>query len=126
MGAHIMSRTILIVDDSKLARKVLRDALPDRSDWDISEVSNGLEALEFSRRNTVDILFLDLTMPEMDGYELLEKLQTEKIRPFVIVVSADIQPKARERVISLGAATFVSKPVDADEIYSCLQEQGLL
>ena len=121
-----MSQTILIVDDSKLARKVLRDALPENSDWNVSEACNGLEALEFCQNNPVDILFLDLTMPEMDGYELLMQLQAEKYLPFVIVVSADIQPKAQERVISLGAKAFVSKPANADEISSCLREQGLI
>ncbi len=121
-----MSKRILIVDDSRLARRMLKDAIPPQCAYEIDEACNGMEALEFCRTAKVDILFLDLTMPEMDGYQLLEKLQNENILPFVIIVSADIQPKARERVLYLGAKTFINKPINPEKIYSCFQEQGLL
>jgi len=52
-------------------------------------------------------MFLDLTMPEMDGYEVLEALQKEDLNSFVIVVTADIQPVAQERVLKMGAIAFV-------------------
>ena len=72
-----MSFSILIVDDSRLARKFLKDALPDDIEFSISEASNGKEALEFIRNNQVDIMFLDLTMPEMDGFQLLKALKED-------------------------------------------------
>ena len=53
-----------------------------------------------------EIMFLDLTMPEMDGYGVLETLQKEGLNSFVVVVSADIQPIAQERVKQLGAIAF--------------------
>lgn len=125
MGLYMPHR-ILIVDDSKLARKVLKDALPVPNSFDISEAGNGMEALEFCRHNPVDILFLDLTMPVMDGYEFLEKMQSEGLRPAIVVVSADVQPKAKERVVALGARAFIGKPVNPSELSHCLQEQGFL
>jgi two-component system, chemotaxis family, chemotaxis protein CheY len=121
-----MTLRVLIVDDSRLARKILKDTLTTQSDCEISEVGNGVEALEFCRRNPVDVLFLDLTMPEMDGFEFLERMKSEEMSSFVIVVSADIQPKAQERVIALGAKAFIGKPATTAEISKCLQEQGFL
>ena len=53
-----------------------------------------------------DLIFLDLTMPEMDGYGVLETLK-RRVRSKVIVVSGDIQPEAHERVMALGALDFI-------------------
>jgi len=49
------------------------------------------------------MVFLDLTMPEMDGYEVLENIKAQNYKAVVIVISGDIQPDARERVLKLGA-----------------------
>ncbi len=118
-----MSFSILIVDDSRLARKFLKDALPDDIEFAISEACNGKEALEFIRNNQVDIMFLDLTMPEMDGFQLLKALKEDGFSTYIVIVSADIQPKARERVIELGANLFVGKPINADKIKSVIKDR---
>jgi CheY-like chemotaxis protein len=121
-----MSVSVLVVDDSPIARKMLRKALP--ADWDISvqEASNGEEALLAYRAGKVDVMFLDLTMPPMDGFQVLQALQAEDLNCFVIVVSADVQPQARERALGLGAIAFVSKPVNAEGIRTVLREYGVL
>ena len=62
------------------------------------------------------MLFLDLTMPVMDGYQVLEAIQTEGHKTLTIVISADIQPEARERVMSLKALDFIKKPIDQAEL----------
>ena len=71
-------------------------------------------------------MLLDLTMPVMDGFEVLEALQREGLKPFVIVISADVQPKAQERVKELGAVAFLKKPIKTDEITQVLKEHGIL
>ena len=71
-------------------------------------------------------MFLDLTMPEMDGYEVLETLRKEDLNCLVIVVSADIQPRAQERVLGLGAIAFIKKPVDAQKVETVLRQYGIL
>ena len=71
-------------------------------------------------------MFLDLTMPVMDGYEVLETLKREGLNAFVIVISADVQPKAQERVKELGAIAFLKKPVKTDEVKQVLREYGIL
>lgn len=120
-----MPLPILIADDSLLARKVLARALPQDWDVEITFASNGREALDAYRKGRASVMFLDLTMPEMNGYQVLDALQREDLNTFVIVVSADVQPMARERVRALGAAAFVAKPVTREVLVPVLREYGL-
>jgi len=117
---------VLICDDSGFARKQLARALP--ADWkvDLHYAANGLEWIEQVLMGHGDLIFLDLTMPEMDGYGVLETLQREGLRNKVIVVSGDIQPEAHKQVMALGALEFIKKPCTAEEIRSLLERLHLL
>lgn len=121
-----MPVSVLVVDDSPIARKMLIRSLP--ADWDveITQVSNGFEALAAYRAGKVDVMFLDLTMPEMDGYQVLETLRREDLNCLVIVVSADIQQRAKERVLEQGAIAFIQKPVNAAGLADVLKQYGML
>lgn len=121
-----MPTRILIVDDSPFARKLLQKALPSGPAVEVSQVGSGREAVEHCRTGRVDVMFLDLTMPDMDGYQVLEALRRNGSRCLVIVVSADVQPEAQERVRQLGAAAFVRKPADASRIQATLRDHGVL
>jgi len=116
---------VLIVDDSAMARKMLERALPAGWDISITHAANGHEALAAYRAGKAAVMFLDLTMPDMDGYEVLETLRREHLDCFVVVVSADIQPLAQERVKKLGAIGFVRKPVTAEKLEPLLKEYGV-
>jgi CheY-like chemotaxis protein len=120
-----MPLPIVIADDSLLARKVLTKALP--ADWDveISYASNGAEALALYREGKAAVMFLDLTMPDMTGYQVLEALQEADLNTFVIVVSADVQPMAQSRVRAMGAIAFIAKPVTPEALRPVLKEYGL-
>lgn len=120
-----MTVSVLVVDDSPMARKMLIRSLPPEWDVDIRQASSGVEALATYRAGQVDVMFLDLTMPEMDGYQVLETLRREDMNCLVVVVTADVQEKARERVLDLGAIAFVKKPVDAQKIQAVLKEYGI-
>lgn len=121
-----MATNVLVVDDSTVSRKMLIRSLP--TEWAIalSEATNGIEALAAYREGKAEVMFLDLTMPEMDGYQVLETLQREGLNTFVIVVSADIQPEAEQRVKKLGAMAFIKKPVARDKIMPILKEFGIV
>jgi CheY-like chemotaxis protein len=120
-----MPLPVVIADDSLLARKVMTKALPQDWDVEITYATNGLEALEAYRAGKASVMFLDLTMPDMTGFQVLETIQHEDLNSFVIVVSADVQPIARERVRSLGAAAFIAKPVTPETLLPVLKEHGL-
>jgi CheY-like chemotaxis protein len=121
-----MTTKVLVVDDSSVSRKMLIRSLPD--DWDVSitEAANGEEALEQYRAGNAEVMFLDLTMPVLDGYGVLEQIQKEGLNSFIVVVTADIQPEAEERVKKMGAMAFVKKPVDMDKLVLILKEHGIL
>jgi CheY-like chemotaxis protein len=120
-----MALPILVVDDSALARKVLTKALPEDWDVDVSYASNGVEALEHYRAGRASVMFLDLTMPKMNGYEVLEVLKKEELNTFVIVVSADVQTEAQERARASGAMAFIQKPVTKEKLLPVLKEYGI-
>lgn len=121
-----MSIPVLICDDSALARKQMARTLPKEWDVEITFANNGAEGIEAIRAGKGEVVFLDLNMPVMDGYEVLETIQKEDLPALVIVVSGDIQIKAHERVKALGALDFIQKPVSADAISNILQEYGIL
>ncbi|MDQ5888683.1 MAG: hypothetical protein RL210_1011 [Pseudomonadota bacterium] len=121
-----MPTPVLVCDDSAMARKMLIKSLPPEWDIEITQAANGLEALDAYRAGKAEIMFLDLTMPEMDGYGVLENLQKEGLNSFVVVVSADIQPIAQERVRQLGAIAFCKKPVNPNEIQEILKKYGIV
>lgn len=107
-----MTTSILICDDSALARKQMARALPASLEASVTFAVNGVEALQRLEAQPFDLMFLDLTMPEMDGYQTLENLRLRGLELPVIVVSGDIQPQAQARVQALGARAFLKKPVD--------------
>ena len=122
---YIMTIPVLICDDSSMARKQMARALP--ADWDleISFARNGIEGVDALRAGKGEVLFLDLNMPEMDGYEVLNAIRSEDLHTMIIVVSGDIQPEAHQRVMQLGALAFLKKPVAPDQISELLIQYGI-
>lgn len=77
----------MVVDDEPLARLRLRQLLEDAGDVEVVECGNGREALQASKRQDADVLFLDVQMPAMDGFSVLDRLHAEH-RPIVVFVTA--------------------------------------
>ncbi|WKY59716.1 response regulator [Vibrio sp. SNU_ST1] len=117
-----MSFPVLICDDSALARKQMARSLPSSLNADITFAVHGLNALEELAQNQFKLMFLDLTMPELDGYGTLEEMQRLGDNTPVVVVSGDIQPKAQQRVMELGAKAFLQKPIDKEALKGILRE----
>ncbi len=115
---------VLICDDSSLARNQLARALPESLHADINYASNGQEALEAIRSSPFELLILDLTMPVMDGYAVLEQLRRQRLKLDIVVVSGDIQAQAQLRAKALGARAFIKKPCNPATLSSLLLELG--
>jgi len=120
-----MSTALLICDDSNMARKQVAKSLPDGWDVDISFATNGIEAIEAIKQGKGDVLLLDLNMPEMDGYQVLEAIVKQDLPTMVVVISGDIQPEAHQRVTSMGALDFIKKPVNKDKLTEILRAYGI-
>lgn len=121
-----MSLPVLICDDSSFARKQMKRALPEGWDVEVTFAGNGLEGLDAIRAGKGEVVFLDLTMPELDGYGVLEQIRKEDLPAMVIVVSGDIQPDAQDRVQKLGAMAFIKKPIDQAKATEVLTQFGIL
>lgn len=117
---------LLICDDSNMARKQLLRALP--TDWDVSVTlaTNGKEGIAAIRQGVATVVLLDLTMPEMDGYQVLAAIRDEQLQAKVIVISGDVQTEAVRRVMELGALAFLQKPVEPLQLKNLLTDLGIL
>ena len=108
-------KKILIVDDSALMRRLISDIINSDNRFCVKDLAtNGLEALDLIIKNRLlyDAVVLDINMPKMNGLELLEQLQKNKIKIRVIMVSTLAKEGAKETIIALerGAFDFVTKP----------------
>lgn len=105
-----MIKKILIIDDSPIARKILRSCLPGDRAIEIVEAPDGATGVQRFLEAAPDLTFTDLTMPVMDGMQALQKMKEIRRDGVIVVCSADIQPKTIERVMELGAFTMLKKP----------------
>ncbi|NVK26322.1 MAG: response regulator [Gammaproteobacteria bacterium] len=120
-----MKTSVIICDDSNLARKQMARSLPDEWDVEVIFAINGEDALDKIRDSDSEVLFLDLNMPVLDGYGVLEALKKEESSIITIVVSGDIQKEAHERVKALGALDFIKKPIDKQKLQELLNKYGI-
>ncbi|OGR04914.1 MAG: histidine kinase [Deltaproteobacteria bacterium RIFOXYD12_FULL_50_9] len=105
-----MLKKILIVDDSPVARLILKKCLPQDRDFTFLDAGNGQEGVEIFEKENPDLVFMDLTMPVMNGMQALEIIKKKNNNALVIVVTADIQSKSLMEVAKLGALMVLKKP----------------
>src|SRR6201993_4910296 len=110
-----MKAKILVVDDSSLARRMIRRILEELG-YEVEDVSDGAQALERYVLNRHDAVVLDLLMHGMYGVEVLQKLRELNPELPVIIASADIQRTTREQVKEAGAVAMVNKPVTKEQL----------
>lgn len=113
-----MKKNILVVDDSALMRRVICDIINSEGTFQAVDVCrDGLEAYERLKTTKYDGVVLDVNMPRMDGLELLEKLQKDRIKATVIMVSTATTKDAEVTILAMerGAVDFVTKPTNVIE-----------
>ncbi len=108
-------KNILIVDDSALMRRLISDIITSDKRFEVKDLAiDGLQALDLIVKNyrAYDAVILDINMPRMNGLELLEQLQKNRIKICVIMVSTLTKAGAKETILALerGAFDFVTKP----------------
>ena len=109
------SSLILVVDDEPGVRDLISDALNLVGLSSIT-AAHGMEALTKLRDNQVDLMILDINMPTMDGYEVLERMRDQGSRTPVIVLTARLDREDTKRAFQLGADDFVRKPFGIEEL----------
>lgn len=112
----------LVVDDSKISRKWLIEMIPPKilEHTIVVEGTNGEEAVALYQEHTPDVVFLDITMPIVDGVEALRRIKALNPEAIVVMVSADRQKTTHQTVLGLGANAVLAKPVDSNEFRTTL------
>ena len=107
---------VLVVDDQEINRDVLGMILEDY--YEIIYASNGLEALEQieQHRDRLSVVLLDLIMPKMDGFEVLERVRSDEFLNRIPVIVLTAEKSAELRALQMGAADFITKPFDMHEV----------
>ncbi|HOL81068.1 MAG TPA: response regulator [Ignavibacteriales bacterium] len=110
---------VLIVDNDKITRLIISRLLKKKLTDDILEAENGLDALEIIEKNKPELIFLDLSMPLMDGIETLEIIRSiDKFKNIpVIILSSNKDREKIAKLLELGISDYIVKPIDLTKAY---------
>jgi DNA-binding NtrC family response regulator len=114
---------ILVIDDEKSIRRALKEIL-EFEDFEVDEAEDGKEGLEKAKNSYYDVIFCDIKMPKMDGMEVLENLQKEKIESPIIMISGHGNIETAVEAIKKGAFDFIEKPLDLNRILVTIRNAG--
>jgi DNA-binding response OmpR family regulator len=112
-------RRILAVDDEENVRGFLQRTL-EKADYDVLTAANGQEPLEKVSQFDVSLVLLDINMPGLDGFEVLERIRQHSNIP-VIMVSTISEVASKENSLGLGADDYVTKPFSTRELLARIQ-----
>lgn len=114
--------SVLIVDDSRMSRVILKNVLEEAGYSVIAEATNGEEAVEMFRQHPVDLVTLDITMPKMDGLEALQKILETDADAKVIMITAAGQQSKVLNALKYGAKQFITKPFEKEVVINSVKE----
>ena len=115
MGAQVTPKTILIVDDEETIRSTLALVLEDEG-FHCLLAKDAETALQIIEENTIDLLITDLCLPHVDGLQLLTLFKQRSADVVVIVITNYSDEETAERALSMGAAEYILKPLDLNEL----------
>ncbi|MEL6354280.1 MAG: response regulator [Cyanobacteria bacterium J06627_28] len=121
-----MSKTLLIADDELHIRALLEQTLEDLEDEgvDILIAANGQEAIDLIQAEQPDLVFLDVMMPKLNGYEVCQKAKHELnlSDTFIVLLTAKGQEADQQKGYAAGADIYMTKPFDPDEVLAKAEE----
>ena len=122
-----MTRVCLVVDDSRVVRKIARRIL-EAHGFTVTEAADGQQALDAYRQAMPDCVLLDWNMPVMNGLEFLKALRAEygPDNPTVVFCTTETELSSIEQAISNGAQEYIMKPFDEDILTGKFAQVGLL
>jgi PAS domain S-box-containing protein len=114
--ADILNASILIVDDQEINVSLIEQMLREAGYACVASTMNPHEVCALHRKNRYDLILLDLQMPGMDGFQVMEGLKTNEADGYLPVLVITAQPGHKLRALQAGAKDFVSKPFDLVEV----------
>ena len=106
---------ILVVDDSTINNILLQNYL-EENDFDVITTLNGPDALEIIKKEQVDLVLLDVMMPEFSGFDFLNHLKLNKLNIPVIIITANVDIDYKDKAFELGAKDYINKPIQFKEL----------
>ncbi len=116
VASDILNASILIVDDQEPNVSLLEQLLTETGYTCVASTMNSHEVCALHRKNRYDLILLDLQMPGMDGFQVMEGLKTNDADSYLPVIVLTAQPGHKLRALQVGAKDFVSKPFDLVEV----------
>jgi len=116
--SDILRASILIVDDQESNVQLLEQFLRQTGYSNVSSMMNPGEVSALHRENNYDLILLDLQMPDMDGFQVMDALQDNEAEGYLPVIVLTAQPNHKVRALQCGAKDFISKPFDLIEVKS--------
>ena len=122
-GHVFEGKKVLIVEDNEINRMVLQASLSEYN-LDVAIAQNGLEAINHLHHNGhVDLILMDLHMPEMDGYQATQYIRhTLKLNVPIVILTASALRNEKEKSVALGASDYLTKPFVPEKLQACLQQ----
>jgi CheY-like chemotaxis protein len=107
-----MTKRLLIIDDEPDIRRIIQVSLEEIAGWEISTAESGSQGLMIVKTGQWDAIILDISMPDMDGYDVFNQLQSDPNTQSipVVLLTAKVQPSDRRRFAQMGVAGVIAKP----------------
>jgi len=118
---------ILVVDDNVINQKLMLNTLQ-KLGYSADVAGSGPEALNIVKNNKHDFVFMDVSMPEMDGFEVTKNIRFSKSvkkQPFIVAMTAHVMQGDKEKCIKAGMDDYISKPVRFEDVLRVLEKQGI-
>ncbi|WP_088889606.1 response regulator [Leptolyngbya ohadii] len=109
-----MTQKILLIDDDQAIQAFIQVAIRKITGWETMTADSGIEGISQARTNAPDAILLDISMPDMDGFQVFEQLQSDPLTRSipVILLRAKILPNDHRRFAEMGIAGVITKPFD--------------
>ena len=116
----MMTKQILIIDDDEGIRSIMQISLTAAAGWEVLTAASGAEGITIAAERQPDAILLDLTMPDLDGWETLQRLQANPLTQPIpaILLTAQANLWQNQRSIAMGAQGLIVKPCKAQELVS--------
>ena len=121
-----MTKTILIVDDDPLIRKLISTTLEDVSGFRLAEAADGEEAVASAATEAPEIVFMDIDMPRLDGIEACRRIRSApgSARATIVMLTAATDGRAEDRARQAGADLFLTKPFSPLDLLRLVDRLG--
>lgn len=115
-----MKHSILIVDDARVMRNIIKNTIAETNKYNLFEAKNGQEAIELYKENSPDLVTMDITMDIKNGVEAAEEILKIDPDARIIMVTALGQEKLLSKCIDMGIKDYIMKPFTKDRILSAI------